>query len=171
MKQKKWRGTALFVMVLMVLGLTVGLRLYGSGLQTATVATTTTAPQSSAASPATPAPSGTTAPQSPKVATTTTPIDGSVGDSNGFARGKTVDTRTRPGSQLHDLNKIGPLTGRRHQFQGTECVGKLYESRIKPYFSRYLVHQISTLSPVASPTVRSRFVKIILSSPESSAGA
>ena len=78
MRQKKWRGTALYVMVLMALGLTVGLRLYGSGLQTATAALSASAPQSGTASSATPAPSGTTATQSPATATATTSVNGTV---------------------------------------------------------------------------------------------
>jgi len=45
MRQKKWRGTMLFVTILAVMGATVGLRLYGSGLRTTAVALATSVPQ------------------------------------------------------------------------------------------------------------------------------
>jgi uncharacterized protein with FMN-binding domain len=82
MRQKKWRGTELFAVILMVLGLTVGLRLYGSGLQTG-VQAATSAPRPGATAPSIPAPSATTAPPSPAAvpsppATATKSIDGAV---------------------------------------------------------------------------------------------
>ncbi len=45
MRQKRWRGTALFVGILAVMGLTIGMRLYGSGpVATASALTAATAP-------------------------------------------------------------------------------------------------------------------------------
>lgn len=89
MRQKKWRGTILFVVVLTMMGLTVGLRLYGSGLGTAATALTAPAPAASATSSpssrATPAPSpGSSATPSasptaaPAAASTPRSIDGAV---------------------------------------------------------------------------------------------
>ncbi|MEO6943069.1 MAG: FMN-binding protein [Terrimesophilobacter sp.] len=86
MRQKKWRGTVLFVVILAVLGVTVGLRLYGSGLQTAAVALTTSAPQLGSTSPNIPSPNTTAVPQSPQPAPSpaappaTKSIDGAVVD-------------------------------------------------------------------------------------------
>jgi len=83
MRQKKWRGTELFAVILVVLGLTVGLRLYGSGLRTEAVQAARSAPQTGATGPSTLAPSASAAPQSPATvpsppATATKSISGAV---------------------------------------------------------------------------------------------
>lgn len=80
MKRMKWRGTILFVVILTVLGLTVGLRLYGTG--TAPHAVTLT-PNPSAATPAASAPAatatpGATAAPTAAAAPTTKKVDGAV---------------------------------------------------------------------------------------------
>jgi uncharacterized protein with FMN-binding domain len=73
MRQRKWRGTALFVLILVVLGLTVGVRLYGSGLQTPAVQAATSAPHGGGTSPSTPTPSPTTTPHSPAAVQSSAP--------------------------------------------------------------------------------------------------
>ena len=86
MRRNKWRGTILFVVILTVMGLTVGLRLYGAG-QTTTASQvaslapsaspspspspSASAPAASAGPPATPSPSAATA-AAPKT------VDGAV---------------------------------------------------------------------------------------------
>lgn len=59
--KKKWRGTVLFVAILMVLGLTVGLKLYRSGLSLPAATTSTQpaspGPQSAPTATSTPTPS------------------------------------------------------------------------------------------------------------------
>jgi Uncharacterized protein conserved in bacteria len=49
MTQKKWRGTILFLVVLTVMGLTAGLRLYGSGLHPAAAVSVSAPPTTAAA--------------------------------------------------------------------------------------------------------------------------
>jgi uncharacterized protein with FMN-binding domain len=83
MRQKKWRGTALFITVFMVLGLTVGLRLYGSGLHAAAIALSTSAPQTGTTSDSAQSPNSSTAPPQapasvPAAATATKSIDGAI---------------------------------------------------------------------------------------------
>ena len=61
MRRNKWRGTILFVVILTVMGVTVGLRLYGSG--EATTASSHVVALTPSTSPrATPAPSASSAP-------------------------------------------------------------------------------------------------------------
>jgi uncharacterized protein with FMN-binding domain len=73
MRHTKWRGTILFVVILTVMGLTAGLRLYGVGTEsaapTAAVATAST-PSSSPTATATPTPSATAAAPAPAPAPT-----------------------------------------------------------------------------------------------------
>jgi uncharacterized protein with FMN-binding domain len=82
MKRKKWRGTILFVVILTVMGLTVGLRLYGTGGATTasthqvTLAPSTGAPPSPSASA--PAASGPTASAPAAAATAPKTVDGAV---------------------------------------------------------------------------------------------
>lgn len=58
--RKKWTGTVLFAAILVVMGLTVGLKLYGSGLRSPAPALTTSTPQPTLPSQA-PAASGSSA--------------------------------------------------------------------------------------------------------------
>ncbi len=51
MRRNKWRGTILFVVILTVMGLTVGLRLYGAGTTTASSPAVPLAPSTSSAPP------------------------------------------------------------------------------------------------------------------------
>lgn len=83
MRQKKWRGTALFVSILAVMGLTIGLRLYGSDVRAATTAIATSAPQPGAASAPSPSatvvpPPSTPAAAAPVTAPSTKSVDGAV---------------------------------------------------------------------------------------------
>jgi uncharacterized protein with FMN-binding domain len=50
MRQKKWRGTILFVLILVVMGATIGLKLYGTGQTISASAQTTTSLSDSSAS-------------------------------------------------------------------------------------------------------------------------
>ena len=87
MRRNKWRGTILFVVILTVMGLTVGLRLYGAGQGTtatthvASLAPTTSAPPSPSPSASTPAaaaaPSATPSSSAPAAAAPKT-VDGAV---------------------------------------------------------------------------------------------
>ena len=90
MRRTKWRGTILFVLILTVMGLTAGLRLYGVGAEAAApvaAASTATTPSSSATTTApaptasAAAPSSTPAP-SPSAPAATAPkvVDGAVED-------------------------------------------------------------------------------------------
>lgn len=65
MSRRKWRGTVLYVVILVVLGLTVGLRLYASGLRTVAAEAAAKTAQTAAAAPPSPSPSATVAPPSP----------------------------------------------------------------------------------------------------------
>ena len=65
MRQKKWRGSLLFVIVLTIMGVTVGLRLYGSETYTAAETLNTSAPQLGSTSPTIPSPNTTDVPQLP----------------------------------------------------------------------------------------------------------
>lgn len=58
MRHKKWRGTILFTVILVVMGVTIGLRLYGLG-QTVTAGSATSVSSTGSASAATPAPATT----------------------------------------------------------------------------------------------------------------
>lgn len=75
MNGKSWRGTILFTIILVVMGATVGLKLYGTGEQTgalssahASATTGTTGTTSSPAPTATSTPSPTAAPSAPSSA-------------------------------------------------------------------------------------------------------
>ena len=86
MRRNKWRGTILFVVILTVMGLTVGLRLYGAGQTTASSHVVSLAPSPSpspSASPSASAPAASAAPvatPSPSAATVAAPktVDGAV---------------------------------------------------------------------------------------------
>lgn len=79
MKRKKWRGTILFVVILTVLGLTVGLRLYGAASAPHAVTLTPNPSATPAASaPAASAAPGATAAPSAAAAPTTKKVDGAV---------------------------------------------------------------------------------------------
>ncbi|MFF1632484.1 FMN-binding protein [Leifsonia sp. NPDC058248] len=91
MRRTKWRGTILFVLILTVMGLTAGLRLYGVGAEAAVptaAASTATTPSSSATTTTAPAPTASAA--APSAAPTPTPsasaatapkvVDGAVED-------------------------------------------------------------------------------------------
>lgn len=78
--KKKWGGTVLFVAILLVLGLTVGLKLYRSGLSLPAVTTSTqqanpasqgevAAPSAPTSTPTTPPPAAATAPAHPVTVT------------------------------------------------------------------------------------------------------
>ena len=87
MRRNKWRGTILFVVILTVMGLTVGLRLYGAGQatsgsgQVASLTPSTSAapaPSPSASAPAT-APGATPSPSAPTAAAAAPKtVDGAV---------------------------------------------------------------------------------------------
>jgi uncharacterized protein with FMN-binding domain len=89
MRHTKWRGTILFVVILTVMGLTAGLRLYGVGTQsiasssavssatTASSSPTATAAPAPTATTAAPAPSTTPAPSATAAATPKV-VDGAV---------------------------------------------------------------------------------------------
>lgn len=72
MNGKSWRGTILFTIILVVMGATVGLKLYGTGEQTGALssahASATTGTTSSPAPTATSTPSPTAAPSAPSSA-------------------------------------------------------------------------------------------------------
>ncbi len=55
MRQGKWRGTALFVVILAVSGMTVGLKLYGTGLPSVARSQAISAPQGGSIAPLSPA--------------------------------------------------------------------------------------------------------------------
>lgn len=85
MRRKKWRGTILFVVILTVMGLTVGLRLYGAG-QATTASTHLVSPASSPSASASPtasapaasaAPTAAPSPSAPAAAAPKT-VDGAV---------------------------------------------------------------------------------------------
>jgi uncharacterized protein with FMN-binding domain len=84
MKRMKWRGTILFVVILTVLGLTVGLRLYGAGQ--ATTASSQVATLVPSASPSAVAPTASAAP-TPSAAPAATPSPSAAA----VAAPKTVD--------------------------------------------------------------------------------
>jgi uncharacterized protein with FMN-binding domain len=72
MNGKSWRGTILFTIILVVMGTTVGLKLYGTGEQTGALssahASATTGTTASPAPTATSTPSATAAPSAPSSA-------------------------------------------------------------------------------------------------------
>jgi uncharacterized protein with FMN-binding domain len=72
MNGKSWRGTILFTIILVVMGTTVGLKLYGTGEQTGALssahASATTDTTASPAPTATSTPSATAAPSAPSAA-------------------------------------------------------------------------------------------------------
>ena len=72
MNGKSWRGTILFTIILVVMGATVGLKLYGTGEQTGALssahASATTGTTASPAPTATSTPSATAAPSAPSSA-------------------------------------------------------------------------------------------------------
>lgn len=113
MRQKKWRGTVLFVVILAVLGVTVGVRLYGSGLHTAAVALTMSAPQLGSPSPAIPSPSTTAVPQSSAVALPPVPVAAAPPATKSI-NGAVVDTPYGPiqvnvtfaGSKITSINEL-----------------------------------------------------------------
>ena len=82
MRRKKWRGTILFVVILTVMGLTIGLRLYGVGHVAAAapiVATSAPAATSTSSPAATTAPSSSaSASPSAAPAAATRTVDGNV---------------------------------------------------------------------------------------------
>jgi uncharacterized protein with FMN-binding domain len=85
MRRKKWRGTILFVVILTIMGLTVGLRLYGVGEgTTASTHVVSLAPRPSASPSATPAPgaapsaSASPTASAPAAAPATRTVDGDV---------------------------------------------------------------------------------------------
>ncbi|GIT79675.1 hypothetical protein LLS1_13440 [Leifsonia sp. LS1] len=92
MNGKSWRGTVLFTVILVVMGATVGLKLYGVGEQTTASATaaagTTSRGTSSSAPTSTPAPSS-TATASGTPSASATPASTEV-------TGSAVDTRYGP---------------------------------------------------------------------------
>jgi uncharacterized protein with FMN-binding domain len=82
MRRNKWRGTILFVVILTVMGLTVGLRLYGAGTTTASSPVVSLAPSTSAPPSASPSASAgpTAAPtaSAPAAAAAPRKVDGAV---------------------------------------------------------------------------------------------
>ncbi|NEN05113.1 FMN-binding protein [Diaminobutyricibacter tongyongensis] len=65
MRRNKWRGTILFVVILTVMGLTVGLRLYGAGQPTASSHAVSLPPSASPSASATPSASAPAASAAP----------------------------------------------------------------------------------------------------------
>ncbi|WP_426517118.1 FMN-binding protein [Diaminobutyricibacter sp. McL0618] len=84
MRRKKWRGTILFVVILTVMGLTVGLRLYGAGQATTasthavSLAPTTSAPPTPSPSTSAPAAAAPSASASAPAAAAPRTVDGAV---------------------------------------------------------------------------------------------
>jgi uncharacterized protein with FMN-binding domain len=68
MRQNKWRGTILFVVILTVMGATAGLKLYGVSATEGVSAVSTSASQSASAAPATPTPPSPTTSATPDAA-------------------------------------------------------------------------------------------------------
>ena len=94
MNGKSWRGTVLFTVILVVMGATVGLKLYGVGEQTSTAASASASTTTSGSTAATPTPSATASP------TGSASASGSGSASGGTAAtattevtGSAVDTR------------------------------------------------------------------------------
>ncbi|MHB1235575.1 MAG: FMN-binding protein [Microbacteriaceae bacterium] len=84
MRQKRWRGTALFVGILAVLGLTSGMRLSGSGpVATASALTAATAPANPSATSGSPAAKASATPAAPASAAPAAPASNAVRTING----------------------------------------------------------------------------------------
>lgn len=88
MNRKKWRGSALFILILTVMGVTIGLRLYGVG-QTVTASTSIVSPTTAAATPAAATPTA-SASASSSASATPTPSASSSSASTVAAATKTV---------------------------------------------------------------------------------
>ena len=81
MRQKEWRGTALFVIILAVSGATVGLKLYGTGLTSVGTTHAISEPQSGntvTSSPSTPPALGPVIVPAPAVVPATRTVNGNV---------------------------------------------------------------------------------------------
>ncbi|MEN2736545.1 FMN-binding protein [Microbacterium sp. X-17] len=90
MNNKSWRGTVLFTIILVVMGATVGLKLYGVGEQTtaaSSVHATTTAP------PATPTPTASSTPTTTPTSSAAAPAPAATTKT---VTGTAVDTRYGP---------------------------------------------------------------------------
>jgi uncharacterized protein with FMN-binding domain len=90
MNTKSWRGTVLFTIILVVMGATVGLKLYGVGEQTSALSSAhATAPASTA-----PAPTPTSTPTA--TATASAPAAAAPAPATKTVTGNAVDTRYGP---------------------------------------------------------------------------
>ncbi|MGJ4845255.1 FMN-binding protein [Leifsonia sp. Le1] len=97
MSQKKWRGTILFTIIVVVMGGTIGLKLYGLG-ETQTATTAAVAGRTSAGASTGTGSSGTTGTGSTGTSTTPTPSATSTpatapASASTVVTGSTVDTR------------------------------------------------------------------------------
>jgi uncharacterized protein with FMN-binding domain len=92
MRRTKWRGTILFSVILVVMGATVGLRLYGIGT-TATASPETSVSSTASSQAATPAPTTTSGAATTPTATPSTPTTASA---TKVITGSVEDTRYGP---------------------------------------------------------------------------
>ncbi|CAM5382355.1 FMN-binding protein [Leifsonia shinshuensis] len=89
MNNKSWRGTVLFTIILVVMGATVGLKLYGVGAQTSAVSSAHASTSPSAA----PTPTAATPTTTPSAAATAAPAPAAATKT---VTGTAVDTRYGP---------------------------------------------------------------------------
>jgi uncharacterized protein with FMN-binding domain len=102
MRQKKWRGTILFVAILVVMGATIGLKLYGTGQTVSASAQTTTSLSDSSA---TASQGGGTS--SATATPTPTPSASSSSSSSSPSTSTASSTKTLSGSVVQ--TRFGPI--------------------------------------------------------------
>jgi uncharacterized protein with FMN-binding domain len=100
MRQKKWRGTILFVLILVVMGATIGLKLYGTGQTVSASAQTTTSLSDSSASASQ---SGDTS----SATATPTPTPSASSSSSSPSTSTASSTKTLTGSVVQ--TRFGPI--------------------------------------------------------------